>query len=664
MKRILIFTAGFGEGHNTAARNIRDAIEHISPDEATVEILDLFETCYGRFNEFVKKAYLTAINKTPRVWGRIYDLLDNTQILESNLVALSRVKHAMEDVLRKVDPDTVVTTYPVYNYLFDEIYSTGRDKTFAHLTVVTDSITVNSIWFRASSDFYLVANDATADVLKRNNVPEERIRVFGFPVTHRFAELRGEVDRRPPPSKQQGRRVLYMLNSGKKEAPELVRELASMKHVQLTVTVGRDPDLMAKVEAAVKKSGAEVELHGWTQKIPELLARNHLLISKAGGATVQESIAARCPMIMSQVVPGQEEGNARLIIESEAGALAVTNKAIVQAVENAFESDAKVWRKWEENITRLSKPEAALEIARFVLETATPGNPPPRKLAPFEPPAITENRKHLLICDLHTHTTYSDGKLSVREIVDFYGQRGFDVLCITDHICDHNTAIGKMTNLTGLVLLRDQVAEYFEVIQKEAARAMRKYNMIVMTGLEFNKDGYTKKTSAHLLAVDLKGPIDPGLTILETIAEIHKQGALAIASHPHEFKTTWGKDTLFFWENIDTYAPLLDAWEVANRDDIFNPVGLKQLPFVGNSDFHKPKHIYSWKTMLCCEKEPEAIKQCIRANRDVALTLYRDHKIGIGFGEDPNYAAKDHLLYKALQFPLGSAPDSDIRQAG
>src|SRR5260221_301367 len=131
--------------------------------------------------------------------------------------------------------------------------------------------------------------------------------------------------------------------------------------------------------------------------------------------------------------------------------------------------------------------------------------------------------------------------------------------------------------------------------------------------------------------VDLKKPISPSLPITQTIAEIHAQGALAIASHPHEFKTHWGKNTLYFWEHIDQYAPLLDAWEVANRDDIFNPIGLKRLPFLASSDFHKPKHIFSWKTVLFCEKEPEAIKQCIPVNRNVAITLYRDHRLGIGF---------------------------------
>ncbi len=110
----------------------------------------------------------------------------------------------------------------------------------------------------------------------------------------------------------------------------------------------------------------------------------------------------------------------------------------------------------------------------------------------------------------------------------------------------------------------------------------------------------------------------------ELIHAIHGQGALAVASHPHEMKSIWGKNTLYLWENQEEFAPLLDAWEIANRDDLFNPVGLKRLPFLGNSDFHKPKHIHSWKTLLHCEKDPEAIKECIRVNRDISLTLYRD----------------------------------------
>ena len=99
MKKILIFTAGFGEGHNTAARNVRDALEHIAPDEAKVEVLDLFDTCYGKLNDFFRKAYIAAINRTPRVWGKIYNVIDGTQFVESNMMMLAKMKRVMSDVL-------------------------------------------------------------------------------------------------------------------------------------------------------------------------------------------------------------------------------------------------------------------------------------------------------------------------------------------------------------------------------------------------------------------------------------------------------------------------------------------------------------------------------------------------------------------------------------
>ncbi len=43
-------------------------------------------------------------------------------------------------------------------------------------------------------------------------------------------------------------------------------------------------------------------------------------------------------------------------------------------------------------------------------------------------------RREPLLAELHAHTTWSDGELSVRELVDLVGGLGFDVLCVTDHV--------------------------------------------------------------------------------------------------------------------------------------------------------------------------------------------------------------------------------------
>jgi processive 1,2-diacylglycerol beta-glucosyltransferase len=351
---------------------------------------------------------------------------------------------------------------------------------------------------------------------------------------------------------------------------------------------------------------------------------------------------AGCPLIAFRGSSASEQANAELLRKLNAGAVAEKPREVADWIERAARDDAKLLGLWRRNAEALGQPHGDEAIARFLLDQAAAPpvprlpalkNAAPDDDAPLRVRPISVSRrageKKLLLCDLHTHTTWSDGKLTIAELVDFYGQRGFDCLCVTDHLCDPKRLLGRLVNLTGLVIPPDKIAAYFAAIEREKKRAWSQYKLLLMSGIEFNKDGYTPKTSTHLLGVDLKKPIDPSLDLPALIGEIHAQGGLAIASHPHEIKSEWGKNTLYLWEHVDEYAPLLDAWEIANRDDLFNPVGLKKLPFIASSDFHKPKHIHSWKTLLFCEKDPEAIKQCIRLNRDVSLTLYRDHRFGL-----------------------------------
>jgi UDP-N-acetylglucosamine:LPS N-acetylglucosamine transferase/predicted metal-dependent phosphoesterase TrpH len=645
LKRILILTASFGEGEDVAAWNVRDAIEHLAGDEAQTEVLDLLDSSYGRFHELLRHTFQTALNRAPKLWHSFYQLLGTAQVLEGQIDGLARLRDSLRDVLRGLQPDVVVTTCPIYSFLIGEIYREGRTRDFSLISLVTDAAVKESPWPRAPGDFFAVANEFAAQTIAASGVAEKKIKVFGFPV-----QMRGKKDRLtaiPPDLAGKGRpRILYVINSARKKAPKLLDRLLDHPDWDVTVCVGRDTALeeMAREKAAT--APGRMEVIGHTRRMPQLLREHHVVISRAEAGLVQEAIAARCPMIVNRIGSGQEEGNYSLLREANVGALAEKPREVVDWLDRAFRDEGRLLALWRKNLEPLGRPDSALNLARFILDQASLTALPVPELRALPSPrggdlALSNKKpgagksllrrlpKKLLLCDLHTHTTWSDGKLSVPEMVDFYGQRGFDCLCITDHLCDPKRLLGKLVNLTGLVIPPGEVEAYFEEIEREKKRAWAKYDLMLLTGVEFNKDGYTPKTSTHLLGVDLKQPIDPSLDLKTLIAEIHAQGALAIASHPHEIKSEWGKDTLYLWEHVDEYAPLLDAWEVANRDDIFNPIGLKKLPFIASSDFHKPKHIHSWKTVLYCEKEAEAIKRCIRVNRDVSLTLYRDHRFGM-----------------------------------
>jgi processive 1,2-diacylglycerol beta-glucosyltransferase len=357
MKRILILTAGFGEGHNAAARGVRAGLARVAP-KVEVELRDLFPETFGVLNEITRRAYLTLINRWPKSWRYVYDWLDRKKDFDKRFHRFRGLKKNLGRLLDRLQPDVVVSTFPPYPYLLQQIL--GDDRHCKNIAIVTDSITINAIWYRSPADYFVVANEQSAAVVREGGVPAEKIKVFGFPVSPRFADF--AKDRQLPNGTAP--RVLYVINAGTSRAPELVRKLLEL-NIQLTVTVGRNEKLRRAVERAT--GNRKIEIYGWTDEMPRLLCENHVLIGKAGGATVQETIAASCPMIINHVVSGQEEGNAQLIVETNSGAIALSNDDVFAQVQRAFADDAKQWREWSANISQLSRPRASLDIAEFLL---------------------------------------------------------------------------------------------------------------------------------------------------------------------------------------------------------------------------------------------------------------------------------------------------------
>ena len=208
----------------------------------------------------------------------------------------------------------------------------------------------------------------------------------------------------------------------------------------------------------------------------------------------------------------------------------------------------------------------------------------------------------MLLCDFHIHTKYSDGSVELRKTIDIFGQAGFDAIAITDHVVNGDNSIGKLVRRFRFSVKEDNFDEYISAVSQEAERAWNKYGMLVIPGVEISKNYLSSDKSAHILIIDIKNYIPACWSYEKIFLEAKKQNALIIACHPHNTTEITARDTLFLWNNRDKYAKYIDAWEIANRDDVFNVISLKKYPYIANSDFHRTRHLYSWKTLLNCEK--------------------------------------------------------------
>jgi hypothetical protein len=119
--------------------------------------------------------------------------------------------------------------------------------------------------------------------------------------------------------------------------------------------------------------------------------------------------------------------------------------------------------------------------------------------------------------------------------------------------------------------------------------------------------------------------VDDGIeTALRTAREA---GAALIAAHPYHGDpgaASPARATQRFSRDWEELAPLVDRWELFNRNELFAWVAEHRLPAVANGDFHELAHLYGWKTLLPCAKDERAVVGYLRSTRPAFLTRIDD----------------------------------------
>ena len=102
-----------------------------------------------------------------------------------------------------------------------------------------------------------------------------------------------------------------------------------------------------------------------------------------------------------------------------------------------------------------------------------------------------------LLCDFHVHTRWSDGRLSLREVVDLYGKtRRFDVIAITDHILMERDMFARAGRMMSLGRREFSVtAERFDAYLTHLHRVLWPELIVIGGGVVKHADKYLDRIS-------------------------------------------------------------------------------------------------------------------------------------------------------------------------
>ncbi len=363
-KRILILTSIQGYGHLSPSKAVKDGIEALYGYDFRVEIVDFWLILNASFSKAIHLLYEGSIKHVPSVWQFIFTSTDQKwQVKLLNILHYPFVVQKLTKFFEEKNPDLIISTFPMWDYIAAQIWKKRRPEA-KFISLVTDSISIHSAWAAAKSDYHIVANTETAASLKKLGINEDKIKVLGSPIDLRFLE---KTDRGLFLNQLGLNTKLYTVlflptHANTRKTLKIMQELVSEpRDYNIIVVFGKNIKLKKKLMPYAHHKN--ICILGWTDELPHFINVADLVITKPGGATTMECIGAKKPMLVTQIIPGQEEGNAELIRHYKLGIILEENFGMIR---KNIATIRKNKQGYEKNLAKLSRPAAALDIARFI----------------------------------------------------------------------------------------------------------------------------------------------------------------------------------------------------------------------------------------------------------------------------------------------------------
>ena len=336
-RRAMLLSAGYGKGHHSAAQALA---EELSRRGWRVVTLDACAEAKPRTFRLTQRFYRFCVQRMPRLWGVVYRMLDTVDWAQ--LVHAPGIAAGLRELrarLLQEKPDLVVCTYPLYAYMLDALARTGEFRA-PYAIVVTDALAISRAWVLPKAPLICLPDAySLATVSERYAPAPERLAATGFPVRAAFTP--GE---RPIPGPRgEGLHIVYGAHASTARMQADVKALLQA-WPNMAITIPAE-DRAGTLRRSLAPYSAQVRVCGSEQSMAELLHTAHFYIGKAGGATMFEAYAARVPLLINYALPGQEEGNLRLLQRDGAGCYVGSARELQHTLAALLADSAAGWRR-------------------------------------------------------------------------------------------------------------------------------------------------------------------------------------------------------------------------------------------------------------------------------------------------------------------------------
>ncbi|MEW6103778.1 MAG: glycosyltransferase [bacterium] len=352
--KVIVFSIRAGMGHIKAGEAICSAINTLDGNSAKSYIL-LENTILGWFINF---SYLWMARHARWLWSLLY----KQKIFYSNTGYIDKgIKNEVLRIIGAEKPDCVCSTHPFITSGISRI----KNRNFKIISIATD-FDCHPIGIKGNVDLFIVPHKSTKELLLKMEIEEEKIKVIGIPISLKFSKnSNGKKDdfgfNKHPIILEMGGG--YGLGHIERFIPQLAKD---RELFQVIVIAGKNKGLKKRLEVSLKKYGISGRVFGFVDNVYELMEISDIIIGKPGGVGIMEASSKGLPIVITEVVPGQEEANAKILID-EGVAIMPKYNDIPDVLKELLQNKEKI-KEMKENALKFSKPYASLDIAKAILK--------------------------------------------------------------------------------------------------------------------------------------------------------------------------------------------------------------------------------------------------------------------------------------------------------
>lgn len=364
--KVLILSCNTGEGHNMAAKAVRERCEAEGHEAVVLDFLSLG----GKFvSSFISNFYIRSAKYLPNAYGFFY----NAMLFISSALRFGRsiiyvlnsgIAPKLKRFLEENEFDAVVTTHM---FAADALaYLKRRGENLPPTAMVITDYSWYPFLQETLCDAYILPHDDLVPLFAKR-LPIETLYPFGIPVSRRFEHL---------PSREAARdhlglsedEPIYLIMGGSMGAGKIRKFTMSLSEKiekgRIIVICGKNKRLKRSLEKKLADHN-NIILVGFTDEIPYYMAACDVLYTKPGGLTSTEALVCHTPMVHTTPIPGCETDNMKFFRDR---GLSIPAKNVKQQIEcgRSLAENAVRREAMRECQRRLAKPNSARDVVRLL----------------------------------------------------------------------------------------------------------------------------------------------------------------------------------------------------------------------------------------------------------------------------------------------------------